>query len=145
MRILLVDDDETITTSLSILLQSEGYNIDVAHTGKEAIEKSNENIYDLMILDIKLPDVEGTFLITLLQENSPKTIKIMLTGHPMLDNAVTSLNQGAEAFLIKPVDPEKLLKTIKEKIEKQKAAKIATEDTIAAFLKTRTEKLLTER
>lgn len=69
----------------------------------------------------------------------------MLTGHPMLDNAVTSLNQGAEAFLIKPVDPEKLLKTIKEKIEKQKAAKIATEDTIAAFLKTRTEKLLTER
>ena len=61
MRILLVDDDETITTSLSILLQSEGYNIDVAHTGKEAIEKSNENIYDLMILDIKLLTLKAHF------------------------------------------------------------------------------------
>jgi DNA-binding response OmpR family regulator len=145
VRILLVDDDKTITASLSILLQSEGYNIDVAHTGKEAIEKSHENIYDLAILDIKLPDVEGTSLLIALRENSPKTIKIMLTGYPMLDNAVTSLNQGADAFLIKPVDPEKLLETIKDKIEKTKTAKIATEDSIAAFLRTRTEKLLTER
>lgn len=141
-RILLVDDDKTITTSLSVLLQSEGYQTDVAHTGKEAIKKSNENMYNLAILDIKLPDIEGTSLITSLRENSPKTIKIMLTGYPMLDNAITSLNKGADAFLIKPVDPEKLLTTIKNKIEEQKASEIATEDSIAKFIKTRTEKLL---
>ena len=145
VRILLVDDDKAITMSLSILLQSEGYQTDIAQTGKEAIKKSHTNIYDLAILDIKLPDMEGTSLLTALRETSPKTIKIMLTGYPMLDNAVTSLNQGADAFLIKPVDPEKLLETIKDKIEKQKTAKVATEDSIAAFLKTRTEKLLTDQ
>jgi DNA-binding NtrC family response regulator len=72
-------------------------------------------------------------------------IKIMLTGYPMLDNAVTSLNQGADAFLIKPVDPEKLLETIKEKIEEHKAAEATTEDSISEFLRTRAERLLTEQ
>lgn len=144
VHILLVDDDKSITTSLSILLQSEGYQTDIARTGKEAIEKSHLNIYDLAILDIKLPDVEGTSLLTSLRETSPKTIKIMLTGYPMLDNAVTSLNQGADAFLIKPVDPEKLLETIKDKLEKQKAAEVATEANITVFLKSKTEKLLAE-
>jgi len=143
-RIIIVDDDNTITTSLSILLQSEGYHTDVVHTGKEAIEKSHANIYDLAILDIKLPDVEGTSLLTSLRETSPKMIKIMLTGYPMLDNAVTSLNQGADAYFIKPVDPTKLLETIKDKIEKQKAAEVATEANIAVFLKSKTERLLSE-
>ena len=142
VRILLVDDDKTITTSLSILLQSKGYMTDVAHTGKDAIEKSYENIYDLAILDIRLPDVEGTSLLTSLRETTPKTVKIMLTGYPMLYNAVTSLNQGADAFFMKPVDPEKLLETIKDKIEEQKASEVVTEAKIAVFLKSKTEKLL---
>jgi DNA-binding NtrC family response regulator len=144
VRILLIDDEKAITMSLSILLQAEGYQTDVAHTGKEAIEKSHGNIYDLAVIDIKLPDVEGTSLLTSLRETSPKMIKIMLTGYPMLDNAVTSLNQGADAFLIKPVDPEKLLETIKDKIEKQKAAEVTTEANITVFLKSKTEKLLAD-
>lgn len=144
VRILIVDDDKSITMSLSILLKSEGYQTDVAYTGKEAIEKSCTNIYDLAILDIRLPDVEGTSLLTSLRETSPKMIKIMLTGYPMLENAVTSLNGGADAFFIKPVDSPKLLETIKDKIEEQKAAEVATEANIAVFLKSKTEKLLAE-
>lgn len=144
IRILIVDDDKSIAMSLSMLLQSEGYQTDVAHTGKEAIEKSYENMYDLAILDIRLPDVEGTSLLTSLREPSPKMIKIMLTGYPMLGNAVTSLNQGADAFFIKPVDIPKLLETIKDKIEEHEAAEVATEANIAVFLKSKTEKLLTE-
>lgn len=145
VRVLLVDDDKDITTSLSMLLELEGYEVDVAHTGKEAIEKSHENIYDLAILDIRLPDVEGTSLLTALRETSPKMAKIMLTGFPMLDNAVEALNRGADAYLIKPVDPEKLIETIKNKIEEKKKTEVATEDSITAFLKTRTEKLLREQ
>ena len=144
LRILVVDDDKGITQSLSILLESEGYKTDVAYTVKDAIEKSYENDYNLAILDIKLPDGEGTSLLKTLQEISPKTMKIMLTGYPMLENAVNSLNDGAVAYLIKPVDVEKLLETIKSKIEEQKAAETATEDSIAVFLQTRTKKLLTE-
>ena len=76
---------------------------------KEAIEKSYENDYNLAIIDIKLPDGEGTSLLTTLHEISPKTLKIMLTGYPTLGNSVNSLNGGADAYLIKPVDVEKLL------------------------------------
>lgn len=145
VRVLLVDDDKDITASLSLLLESEGYQVDIAHTGKEAIEKSHKSIYDLAILDIRLPDVEGTSLLTALRETSPKMAKIMLTGFPMLDNAVEALNRGADAYLIKPVDPEKLMETIKDKIEEKKKTEVATEDSITAFLKTRTEKLLREQ
>jgi len=144
LRILVVDDDKGITGSLRILLESEGYQTDVAHTVKEAIDKSYENDYNLAILDIKLPDGEGTSLLKALRETSPKTVKIMLTGYPMLKNAVDSLNDGAVAYLTKPVDVEKLLETIKSKIEEQKAAETATEDSISVFLRNRTKKLLTD-
>lgn len=143
-RILIVDDDRGITGSLSMVLQSEGYQTDVAHTIKEAKEKSNENDYDLAILDIKLPDGEGTSLLKALSDTSPKILKIMLTGYPMLRNAVDSVNEGADAYLIKPVDVERLLETIKSKIEKQKAAETVTEDSISVFLQTRTKQLLSE-
>jgi len=143
-RILIVDDDRGITGSLSMVLQSEGYQTDVAHTIKEAKEKSNENDYDLAILDIKLPDGEGTSLLKALSNTSPKIMKIMLTGYPMLRNAVDSVNEGADAYLIKPVDVERLLETIKSKIEKRKAAETVTEDSISVFLQTRTKQLLTE-
>jgi DNA-binding NtrC family response regulator len=142
LKILIVDDDLDVTGSLSMVLESEGYQTDVANTIKEAIEKSNEYDYNLAILDIKLPDGEGTSLLKKLHEISPKTLKIMLTGYPMLKNAVDSLNDGAVAYLIKPVDLEKLLDTIKNKIEEQKTAETTTEDSIANFLQARTKKLL---
>jgi DNA-binding response OmpR family regulator len=69
-------------------------------------------------------------------------VKIMLTGNPMFENAVKSLNNGADAYLVKPVDIPELLETIKNKIEEQKTAETATEDSITAFLQTRKEKLL---
>ena len=141
-RILVVDDDRTIAESLSIMLQYEGYETDVAYTGTEAIEKSRKNVYNLAILDIRLPDIEGTDLLVLLRETSPKMVKIMLTGNPMFENAVKSLNNGADAYLVKPVDIPELLETIKNKIEEQKTTETATEDSITAFLQTRKEKLL---
>jgi len=141
-RILIVDDDKAITESLSMVLQSEGYETDVAYTGTEAVEKSQKNFYNLAILDIRLPDIEGTDLLVLLRETSPKMMKIMLTGNPMFENAVKSLNNGADAYLVKPFDMSKLLETIKNKIEEQKTAETATEDSITAFLQTRKEKLL---
>jgi DNA-binding NtrC family response regulator len=144
LRILIVDDDKEITGSLSMLLESEGYRTDVAYTVKEAIEKSYENDYNLAILDINLPDGEGTSLLKALRTTSPKTMKIMFTGYPMLENAVNSLNDGAVAYLIKPVDLEKLLKVIKEKLEEQRVNENATEDSIAVFLHARIQKLLTE-
>jgi len=143
-RILIVDDDEDICKTLSLILQEEGYETDIANTGREAIKKSRENFYNVALLDIKLPDMEGTELLTKMRETSPKMIKIMVTGYPALKNAVEALNRGADAYLMKPVNPEKVIKTIKEKLKKQREEEVMTEEKIAMFVKTRTQKLLQE-
>jgi DNA-binding NtrC family response regulator len=140
--ILIVDDDENICKTLGLILEGEGYNVDVANSGKEAIEKSKEKVYNVALLDIVLPDMPGTKLLKRLHETTPKMIKIMVTGYPNLQNAVEALNFNADAYLIKPVNYEKLLKTIEEKLEKQREEEKITAEKIAAFVKTRTQKLL---
>ena len=113
-RILIIDDDKTIRITLSILLKEVGYIVDTAENGKEAIAKSNANLYNLAIIDWRLPDTEGTHLLTDLRETTPKMVKIMFTGFPSMKNAMDSVNAHADAFILKPVDSEILLKKIKE-------------------------------
>jgi len=120
--ILVVDDDKTILDSFKDLLQSRGYNVETAETGREAIEKSRARSFDLALLDIKLPDVEGTKLLITLHEKLPKMVKIMVTGYPSQKNAIEALNLGADAYVIKPVKPEELLKVVKKKLKEQREA-----------------------
>lgn len=140
-RILLVDDDKIILESMAQILQSEGFNTDTAESGSEAIRKSKTNYYNIALLDIKLPDMEGTQLIKELQETLPRTMKIMVTGFPALDNAVESLNLGADAYLMKPVNPEKLLAIVKEKLKEQEEVESMSQEKVKDWIKTRVKKL----
>ncbi|MFQ6080817.1 MAG: response regulator [Candidatus Bathyarchaeia archaeon] len=142
--ILIVDDDESILATLSAILKEEGYDIDTAKNGKEAIEKSKSKFFNLALLDIRLPDMEGTKLLTKMHETMPKMVKVMLTGYPSLQNAIEALNLGADAYIIKPVDPEKLIKTIEEKLEKQREAKKISEERMAKWIKTRVREIESE-
>jgi DNA-binding NtrC family response regulator len=143
-KILMVDDDEHICRVMSLILQGEGFEVETANTGEDALQKSRKKTYDAAILDIRLPDIEGTELLKAMQETSPKTVKIMLTGYPNLQNAVDSLNFGADAYLMKPPNPEDVIKSIKEKLQKLKEQETATEEDISVFLKTRAERFLQE-
>jgi DNA-binding NtrC family response regulator len=143
-RILIVDDDENICESLGLILESRGYEVDVAKTGNEAIKKSEAKIYNLAILDIKLPDIEGTTLLKTMRQTTPKMVKIMLTGYPQLQNAIDAVNDRADAYFKKPVDIIQLLKTIEDRLEEQEEAKQVTEEKLTLYLKNRTEKLLQE-
>ena len=116
-RILVVDDDTAILTRLKAILQTEGYIVDVVGSGEEAIEKSKSQHYSLALLAIKLPDMEGTQLLTRMDMGVPRTRTIMITGYPSLKNTVESLNRGADAYIVKPMDPGKLLQIIEEKLE----------------------------
>jgi DNA-binding NtrC family response regulator len=136
-----VEDDTNIRESLSTILQKEGYDTDVAKNGREAIQKSQKKLYNLTLLDIKLPDMEGTELLTKLHQNQPKMMKIMVTGYPSIENAVKALNQGADAYVIKPVKPPKLLALIEEKLEEQSQAEKMTEDKVTEWIKTRAQKI----
>jgi len=140
-RILIVEDDTNIRVPLSTILQQNGYSVDIAKTGQEAIQKSKTSFFNLALLDIRLPDMEGTRLLTTMQENLPKMVKIMITGYPSLENAVEALNHGADAYLIKPVKPEKLLALIEEKLEEQSQAEKMTEENVTEWIKTRVRKI----
>lgn len=139
--ILIVDDTESILETLSTILEEKGYRTDTAKNGKEAIEKSKTNFYNMALLDIKLPDMEGTELLTTIHENLPKMVKIMITGYPSLENAVKALNLGADAYIIKPVKPEKMLALIEEKLKTQRAAGKMTEEKVTEWIKTRVRKI----
>jgi len=139
--ILVVDDDKDILKILRNILESEGYSVETAETGREAIEKSEASFHNLALLDIKLPDMEGTQLLTKLHRDTPRMMKVMVTGYPSLENAVKSLNLGADAYIIKPVDPEKLLKVVKEKLTEQEEAEKMSEEKLTEWIKTRIRKL----
>jgi two-component system response regulator PilR (NtrC family) len=136
-RILVIDDEESIRRTISITLEHAGYVVDTAENGKEAIEKSEENFYNLALIDIRLPDMEGTELLTALKETTPGMVKIILTGFPALENTVAAINKGVDAYLIKPVNTNELLRTIKEQLEKQNQEAEFSQEKVAQFVETR--------
>jgi len=118
--ILIVDDEEAIRKFLTAILNENGYLADSAQNGHEAINKTNDRSYDVALIDIVLPDMNGVELLNKIRETKPKMRKIIMTGNPSLQNAVEALNKGADAYIVKPLDVEKILATIKEQLEKQR-------------------------
>ena len=143
-RILVIDDEESIRRTVSIILRHAGYSVDTAENGKEAIEKSELNFYNLALIDIRLPDMEGTELLAALKETTPRMVKIILTGYPALQNAVTAINKGVDAYLIKPLEPRELLRVVKEHLDKQEQERMYSQERVAEFVETRFKELQAE-
>ncbi len=141
VRILIVDDDESIRKTMQTTLEDEGYIVDLATNGNEAIEMTQETAYNITLLDIRLPDMEGVELLKLIKSNVPKTRKIMVTGYPSMQNAISALNKNADAYLIKPVDIEKLLKLVKTQLQLQEEEKKFSEQKVAEFIETRVKEI----
>ena len=140
-RILIVDDDETIRITMKAILEDEGYTVDLAASGKEAVQKTNETDYNVALLDIRLPDIEGVELLKLMKETVPRTRKIMVTGYPSIQNAISAVNKNADAYLLKPVDVEKLLDTVKEQLIAQEEERKFSEQKVAEFIESRVKDL----
>ncbi|RLI20765.1 hypothetical protein DRO54_05385 [Candidatus Bathyarchaeota archaeon] len=140
-RILIVDDDESIREVLTSILTDEGYIVDAVSTGEEAIKATHENFYNLALIDIRLPDMEGTKLLTKLKDTVPKMRKIIITGYPTLQNAIEAVNFGADAYIVKPINMEDALKTIQKQLQKQAEEKKFSEQKIVEFIETRVKEL----
>jgi DNA-binding response OmpR family regulator len=113
-RILLIDDDKAILRSIGLVLEKNGFSVDKVETGKEAIEKIKTQTYDVLLVDLKLPDMEGTDLLSKI--NLPQAVKIMFTGFPSLVSGMQAMDRGVDAYLHKPVKPEELVMVIKSKL-----------------------------
>jgi DNA-binding NtrC family response regulator len=140
-KILLIDDDKIILDTLAMILEEEGYIVDKAENGKDAIEKTRTNYYNLAIVDWRLPDIEGTKLLGQLQDTTPKMVKIMLTGYPSMNNAVEAVNYHADAFFSKPVDFDELFKKIRELLEEQEEARRYSEEKVSKFIESRCKEI----
>lgn len=136
---------ESVRKAITTTLENKGYVVDVAENGKEAIEKSKTAFYNLALIDIRLPDMEGTELLTALKEITPEMIKIILTGYPTLQNAVEAVNRGANGYFMKPANMDELLRTIAQHPKEQSELKEYGERRIAQYVEARSKELETEK
>jgi DNA-binding NtrC family response regulator len=140
-RILIIDDDENIRKVLQAILEDEGYIIETAETAKKGIEKSKKAFFNLALIDVRLPDMEGIELLLKLRRTKPKMRKIIVTGYPTLQNAISAVNKGADAYVMKPFEVEKILQTIREQLKKQKEEQSFCEKKVVEFIETRIKAL----
>ncbi|MEZ4579319.1 MAG: response regulator, partial [Desulfobacterales bacterium] len=107
--ILVVDDELSIRDSLKEWLEEEGFSVDMAASGAEALEKLKARPFHLMLTDIKMPEMSGTDLLHAAKAAHPDLCVVMMTAYATVETAVEAMKTGAEDYLIKPFEPETLL------------------------------------
>ncbi len=118
--ILIVDDDESTRRSLSLILGKKGYETETAGTGREALKKAQGRFFNVALLDIRLPDVEGVELLMPLKRMHPDMIVFMITGYPSLETSVRTSLEGALAYITKPLNMDTVLTAVREALERQR-------------------------
>ncbi|MFW9854902.1 MAG: response regulator [Candidatus Thorarchaeota archaeon] len=118
-RILIVDDDDDNTCSLlKLIFKKAGYIANSAYTGKDAMDKLKERIYDIALLDIRLPDLDGIRLLKVMKELQPDLVMMIITGYASQESAIGALNMGASAYIVKPFDVQDVLIKIRDTLER---------------------------
>ena len=112
--VLIVDDDTGVRNMLYSVLSNEGYQVEAAENGKKAIKACEESLFDIALIDVELPDVKGTELLSRLKKMQPKMVRIVITGHPSLESAMKSVNERADGYVLKPIEVTELLEKIKK-------------------------------
>lgn len=117
-KILIVDDEMPIRRTLREILEFEQYDVDEANDGLECLAKVQKEKYDVVIMDIKMPKLDGIEALERLQILSPETPVIMVSGHGNIDTAVEAVKKGAFDYISKPPDLNRMLITIRNAMEK---------------------------
>ena len=123
-RILVADDEESIRWVLSKSLTKQGFQVDLASSGKDALLMSRKQSYDLAVLDIKMPGLSGLELLSKFQEECPQALVVIMTAESSMNNAVEAMKRGAYDYLTKPFDLDALNAII---FKAQKAADVSAE------------------
>jgi DNA-binding NtrC family response regulator len=119
-KILIVDDEPRLCDSLKTLLSYHGYEAHTSTCGQEALRSLAENGFDLVLLDIVMPDIDGYQVMDYIDRHSLETPVISMTGHASIESAVAAFRGGADDYLRKPLDYEKLLKTVENVLYQKK-------------------------
>jgi len=118
--ILIVDDDEFLTETFKVILETVGYNVEIASSGMQAIHKTKDKNFDLIILDIKLPDINGDEVARIMKKQGKKTKIVMITGYEKLAEGLKGEPVDVKEVLMKPVSPNSLLTVTKKVLQDNK-------------------------
>jgi DNA-binding NtrC family response regulator len=120
--ILIVDDEAGNRHTLQDVLQEQGYRVETAATGQEGLERARTRFFHAAILDIRLPDINGTELLARLKEAQSDTVAIMVTGYASLQTAIRAVDVGAARYLLKPLDIGQLCAALEQALAAQQQA-----------------------
>ena len=120
MRIMLVDDEEGFLSTTKNVLERKGINVTTAISGSEALEKLTQENIDVVILDVKMPGMDGVSALKNIKSRHPSIEVIMLTGHGTVESALDGLRSGASDYLTKPIDIDELVAKAEEAFARRK-------------------------
>ena len=117
-QVLVIDDEKSIRNTLKDILEYENHQVEMAENGPAGLELFKEKLFDIVLCDIKMPEMDGLEVLTQIAEQNPEVPVVMISGHGNIDTAVEAIKKGAYDFIEKPLDLNRLLVTIKNAIEK---------------------------
>jgi EAL domain-containing protein (putative c-di-GMP-specific phosphodiesterase class I) len=125
--VLLVDDEPTIVRGYARILNAAGFDVKVAHDGREAAQMAREQAFDVIVSDIAMPEMNGLQMLRSVREHDLDVPVILMTGGPAVESAVQAIEYGALRYLIKPVEPRQLEETVARAVRLHQMAKIKRE------------------
>ncbi|TVT28127.1 response regulator transcription factor [Salinicoccus cyprini] len=118
-KILIVEDDEKIARVIQLELEHEGYEVAIAYTGKSALERYEDKPYDLILLDVMIPELNGLEVLRRIRQKDDNTRIIMLTARDAVMDKVSGLDSGANDYVTKPFEIEELLARIRAQLKQR--------------------------
>jgi DNA-binding NtrC family response regulator len=120
-NVLVVDDEKTVCSSCRKILTREGYNVDVASSGKEALAKVKANGFDVVVTDWKMPEIDGIEVARRIKEEDPNIEVILITGYPSVETSIEAIRSGVSDYVPKPFTPQELSDALIRALEKGQA------------------------
>jgi DNA-binding response OmpR family regulator len=129
-QVLVVDDDDVGRRTLAEILRLEGLEVEEASGGREAIRRLGESAYDVMLLDLKMPEVDGLAVLEVSERGAPDTQVIIFTAHGSLESAIQAVRHGAYDYVLKPTSSREILASVKRAIERRQGLRRDREEAV---------------
>lgn len=112
LNVLVIDDEQVICDACRLVLSEKGHTVAHRLTGQQGLRELERGDYDLVLLDMKLPDIDGLRILEIVEEKAPETCFVVMTGYSTMSNAIAAMKLGASDYLSKPFSEDELLATI---------------------------------
>jgi len=139
-KVLVVDDDETIRASLSLILELEGFEVATAASVNDALRLIGSNVFDVLLSDLHMPGAgDGLTVVSAMRHSNPAAVTIILSGFPEMKEAAAAILLQADEILVKPMAPMVLIHTIRERLERGTATRSSPAENVATILEQATK------